>query len=244
MSIASERRVILAIDTTGNPGSIALVSEDGSSASMVIEEVQLDSPEGFGQVLFGEIDAMLARAGIGVRDLAAFASASGPGSFTGVRTGLAAVKGLGEATGRPVIAVSNLQALASYGTASFRAPVLDARRGEVYGAVYNDALELVQDEVVSQLDAWLASLSMNVEFVIPAIAGEAEQSIADALPKERLTHAPRAMAAAIGKIALDRLRNKLRLGVAQDPAEMDANYVRRSDAQMLWTDPHAVKVTP
>ena len=247
MNTSSQRRLILAIDTTGNPGSIALVSENGGSAYTVIEQVQLDSHEGFGQGLFGEIDAMLARAGVAVRDLAAFAAASGPGTFTGVRIGLAAVKGFSDATGRPAIAISNLQALASYGSASLRAVVLDARRGEIYGAVYNSDLELVQDEVVSQLDAWLKSLPTNVEFVIRTIVGEAEQRIADALsqglPAHQLTHAPRAIAGAIGKIALDRLLHHSPLGLEQDPAEIDANYVRRSDAESLWSDPHAVKLT-
>jgi tRNA threonylcarbamoyladenosine biosynthesis protein TsaB len=254
---SSPRRLILAVDTTGNPGSIALVAEDSGSAYQVIEEVQLDSPEGFGQVLFGEIDALLARAGAGVRDLAAFASASGPGSFTGVRIGLAAAKGLGEATGRPVIAVSNLQALAFYGSALLRAVVMDARRGEVYGAVYNSDLELVEDEVVSRLDAWLASLpkpaAADVEFVIPTIVSEADRRIAEALSQWRPAHpadpvykvaqAPRAMAGAIGKIALDRFRHPSRMGLALDAAEIDANYVRRSDAEMAWSDPHAVRLT-
>ncbi len=68
-----------------------------------------------------------------------FAAASGPGSFTGVRVGLACVKGLAEALGKPAVAVSNLRAIASFGTAPWRAVVLDARRGEIYGAVYDAA---------------------------------------------------------------------------------------------------------
>ena len=251
MNTASQRRLILAIDTTGSPGSIALVSEAGGSAYEVMEEVQMDSPEGFGQVLFGEIDALLGRAGVGVRDIAAFASASGPGSFTGVRIGLTAVKGLGEATGRPVIAVSNLQALASYGTASsgsapLRAVLMDARRGEIFGAVYNSALELVQEEIVIRIEEWLASLPGDVEFIIPTIVSDAERSMVEALsqnrPVHKITQAPGAIAGAIGRIALDRLWRGSQLGVVQDPAEVDANYVRRSDAELLWKDPNAVKV--
>jgi tRNA threonylcarbamoyladenosine biosynthesis protein TsaB len=208
----------------------------------------MDSPEGFGQTLIGEIDSLLKRAGVGVRDIAAFASASGPGSFTGVRIGLTAVKGLGEAAGRPVIAVSNLRALASFGSDSFgagtlRAVALDARRGEIYGAVYNAALELARDEVVIQLEAWLASLRKEVEFVMPKILTDAERNIADTLARERpaskIVQAPRAMAGAVGKIALDCLRR----GVVLDPAELDANYVRRSDAELFWKDPVAAKIT-
>ena len=94
---------VLAIDTTGDVGSMALVGERG-----LIEEVMLDSPDGFAHVLFDEIERLLGRHALRVAQMTAFASASGPGSFTGVRVGLTAVKGLAEATGRKVIAVSNL----------------------------------------------------------------------------------------------------------------------------------------
>ncbi len=86
---------VLAIDTTGDVGSIALAGERG-----LIEEVMLDSPDGFAHVLFDEIERLLGRHALNVRQMDAFASASGPGSFTGVRVGLTAVKGLAEATGR------------------------------------------------------------------------------------------------------------------------------------------------
>ena len=69
---------------------------------------------------------------------------------------MTAVKGLAEATGRKAIAISNLQALAWYGSRRLRGVVLDARRGEVYGAVYNSALELVQEEIVAPRHADIA----------------------------------------------------------------------------------------
>jgi tRNA threonylcarbamoyladenosine biosynthesis protein TsaB len=201
----------------------------------------LVSPDGLAHILFGEIDSLLARANIDVRDIAAFASASGPGSFTGVRIGLTAVKGLAEATGRTVIAISNLQALASFGEGPVRAVAIDARRGEIYGAVYNAELETVHEEVVMKLDAWLVSLPWGevegeVEFLIPANGN----LLASAFPRGRLIEAPSSLAGAIGKIALGRFRR----GLAQDPAEIDANYVRRSDAELLWKDPAAAKGPP
>ena len=70
-----------------------------------------------------------------LEEIDCFAAASGPGSFTGVRVGLAAVKGLAEALGKPAVGISNLRALSLFGKAALRAVVLDARRGEVYGAV-------------------------------------------------------------------------------------------------------------
>jgi tRNA threonylcarbamoyladenosine biosynthesis protein TsaB len=211
---------VLAIDTTGEFGSIALAGERG-----VVEEVPLASPDGFSHVLFDEIERLLERHGVRVEQIDAFASASGPGSFTGVRVGLTAVKGLAEATGRKVVAVSNLQALAWYGSRPLRAVVLDARRGEVYGAVFDAALQLVEDEVVTSLPVWLASLPQgDLEFVTHGLNLEGVS--------RPVTAAPRAIAGAIGRIAFDRLAR----GEVLDPSDVDANYVRRSDAELLWKD--------
>ncbi|HEV2198778.1 MAG TPA: tRNA (adenosine(37)-N6)-threonylcarbamoyltransferase complex dimerization subunit type 1 TsaB [Bryobacteraceae bacterium] len=222
--------LILAIDTTGARGSVALVSKAG-----VIEEAELDSPDGFAHVLFGEIEALLARAGVAMGDISAFASAAGPGSFTGVRVGLTAVKGLAEATGRRAVAVSNLQALASFGSGPLRAVAIDARRGEIYGAVYNAALEPVHEEIVTKFEAWLSSLpKRELEFIgIQVTRGAGGDPVAEADVRAPVFDPPRALAGAIGRIALDRLE----LGLARDPAEIDANYVRRSDAELLWKDP-------
>lgn len=211
---------VLAIDTTGDVGSIALVGQRG-----LIEEAVLDSCDGFAHVLFDEIEHLLDRHGLSVCQMDAFASASGPGSFTGVRIGLTAVKGLAEATGRKVIAVSNLQALAWFGSRPLRAVVLDARRGEVYGGVYNAALQLVQGEVVAPLPVWLASLPQgDLEIVtqrFPLVETTAP-----------VFQAPLALAGSIGRIAFERFL----MGQVLDPSDIDANYVRRSDAELLWKD--------
>jgi tRNA threonylcarbamoyladenosine biosynthesis protein TsaB len=83
-----------------------------------------------------------------------------------VRIGLACVKGLAEAVGKPVVAVSNLQALAAFGTAPLRATVLDARRGEIYGAVYDADLNPVAPELVMKFPQWLESLPAgSIEFI-------------------------------------------------------------------------------
>src|SRR5579871_1801108 len=101
--------MILSIDTTHEFGSLAL-----TSGGTLVEEVALHSPDGFAHVMFGEIDALLRRHGCTVGQAECFAAAVGPGSFTGVRVGIACIKGLAEATGRPVVGVSNLAALAAF----------------------------------------------------------------------------------------------------------------------------------
>ena len=117
--------MILAVDTTREFGSIALAGAEGP-----VDEELLHAEDGFGHVLYGHLARMLDRHGLRVEDIECFAAASGPGSFTGVRVGLACVKGLAEACGKRVVAVSNLRALAAFGSAPLRATALDARRGD------------------------------------------------------------------------------------------------------------------
>jgi tRNA threonylcarbamoyladenosine biosynthesis protein TsaB len=217
--------VILSIDTTSEFGSFALTEGD-----RVTEEIPLHSPDGFGHILFQRIEQLLARHNVKVEQMDCFAAASGPGSFTGVRVGLTAVKGLAEATGKRVVAVSNLQALAFFGTAPLRATVLDARRGEVYGAVYNDRLEIVEPEVVIKFPAWVQTLPAGrIEFVSTDFS-PFRASVDSNIP---VVIAPRALAGAIGIIAASEYRS----GRASDPAAIDANYVRRSDAELFWREP-------
>jgi tRNA threonylcarbamoyladenosine biosynthesis protein TsaB len=190
--------VILAIDTTHEAGSMALADSE-----RVIGEAPLDEPEGFAHVLYGHLARLLDKHGVCLEDVDCFAAASGPGSFTGVRVGLACIKGLAEALGKPAVAVSNLEALASFGTAPLRAVMIDARRGEIYGAVYDDSGKLVQPEVVMKQSDWEATLPREAE---------------------RVT-GPRRLAGAVARIAAGRLLR----GEAVDAAAIDANYVRRPD---------------
>jgi tRNA threonylcarbamoyladenosine biosynthesis protein TsaB len=216
--------VILSIDTTSEFASIALT--EGERA---IDQIVLQSPDGFGHILYHHLQQLLSRNRLTIQHIECFAAASGPGSFTGVRVGLTAVKGLAEATGKRVVAVSNLRAMAFFGTAKLRATVLDARRGEVYGAVYDELLRAVAAETVMRFPAWLETLPADgYEFISHDFSPF--QGVVDVgIP---VVTAPRAMAHAIGRIAW----LELKAGGAQDPAEIDANYVRRSDAELFWKD--------
>jgi tRNA threonylcarbamoyladenosine biosynthesis protein TsaB len=219
--------VILAVDTTHEFGSLALT--EGES---VVAEVLLHAPDGFGQILFDHLGRLLDRHALTIGQIDCFAAAAGPGSFTGVRIGIACVKGLAEATGRQACAISNLEAAATFGTRPLRAVVQDARRGEIYGAVYDSQGRRVHDEVVTKFAAWLETLPGEVEFVStdfdPFQAALAGTRFADA----PVTTAPRALAAAMGRIAHRRQQS----GQTEDPAQLDANYVRRADAELLWKD--------
>jgi tRNA threonylcarbamoyladenosine biosynthesis protein TsaB len=219
--------VILAIDTTHEFGSIALLAGEE-----LLEETLLHAPDGFGQILYGHLARMLDRHGCRVEDIDCFAAASGPGSFTGVRVGLACVKGLAEAAGKPVVPVSNLQALAAFGTAPLRATVLDARRGEIYGAVYDAELNPIAPEIVMKFPQWLDTLPAGpIEFISTDFSPFRAALAGTRFAGAPIIDAPRALARAIARIAF----RKFGQGLAVDPAEVDANYVRRSDAELFWT---------
>ena len=218
--------LILAIDTTAEFGSIALLG-DSADGRLVADELPLHAPDGFGPLVFDAIATLLKRHEVELRDVTRFAAASGPGSFTGVRIGLAAAKGLAEVAGKPIVPVSNLHALASFGSQPRRAVLLDARRGEVYAAVYDgQTLDTASPEVVARLAEWLEAVVPvdDLEFIAQDFT-----PFAAALPATvPQVIAPRGLALAIARLAQN--------ADPHDAASVDANYVRRSDAELLWKD--------
>ncbi|MCX6595670.1 MAG: tRNA (adenosine(37)-N6)-threonylcarbamoyltransferase complex dimerization subunit type 1 TsaB [Acidobacteria bacterium] len=196
---------LLALDTTSEHGSVALLEY-----GQVVATREMHEEDGYSAVIFGVIAELLARVGWKLSDLDCFAGATGPGSFTGVRVCLTAVKGLAEANGRPAVGVSNLQALASLGNDAVRAPWIDAHRGEVYSGLYDARGHALRPEAVAPREEWQAQLDPETE----AITGEGV-----------------ALASPIGRIAYGRWR----AGERPDPASLEANYVRRSDAELFST---------
>lgn len=196
---------ILALDTTSELGGVAV-----RSGGKLVAAETVHAPDGFAHVIFPVIEQVLHEAGIGLRDIDCFAAASGPGSFTGVRVGLSAVKGLAAALGKPAVGVSNLKALASLGTRPLRVPLIDARRNQTYAAVYDADLQPVVPEAVVSLAEWLTQLpKADYEFIELAKAG-------------------RDLSAAVAAVAEKEPWS--------DPSVLDANYVRRSDAELFWRD--------
>lgn len=215
---------ILAIDTSSSHGSLAL-SVDGQLAA----ELHLQAPEGFAHVLFPAIETLLRDARSRLTDVHCFAVTSGPGAFTGLRVGLAAAKGLAEATGKLCAPISTLRVLASAGQTAARGVVMDARRGQVFAAVYDNALQLLAPEVVTDLREWLTDFPQVSEFVA---APEFHSVVQEMRPDALLISPPRFLAAALAHCAeLDGHRTGW-----TDPALVDANYVRRSDAEMFWRE--------
>src|ERR1700756_4143603 len=110
--------ILLAVDTSGKDGSIAVArapeNARETSELTILEVVPLEGGT-FSAQLVPQIAELLSKHGLTRTDIEAFAVASGPGSFTGLRVGLAAVKALAEILGKPIAAVSRLEAVARSG---------------------------------------------------------------------------------------------------------------------------------
>jgi tRNA threonylcarbamoyladenosine biosynthesis protein TsaB len=225
--------LIIAIDTSGRKGSVALCRGDHNS----FEVLQLTSLEGgtYSAQLMPVISSVLSQHHLDKTKLDGFVVVSGPGSFTGLRVGLATVKGLCEVLQKPLAAVSMLEAVALiYGRPGESATaILDAGRGEIYVGEYKvstGSAGLIR-EYIAKLDDFIDQAR--------AITGDlltADASIADRLQSAnldvRLIDA--LQADQIGRIGL----KKLLAGDVADPATVDVNYIRRSDAEIFSAPKH------
>lgn len=238
--------LVLAIDTTTEHGSLAL-----QRGEQLLECREVHAHQAFSRVVFAEIRALLERHQTSLREVDLFAAASGPGSFTGVRVGLTAAKGLAAVHGKKVAPVSNLAATASLAPAGPRIliPLLDARRGELFAAVFERAepedahspLRPLAEELVARppaLAEQLATLRLppqDTAFCGPEVArlSELVSGGQSALARfARVVTGP-ALAAAVARLALVAYSG----GQVLTAEAADANYVRRSDAEIFQPNP-------
>jgi tRNA threonylcarbamoyladenosine biosynthesis protein TsaB len=125
--------IILAVDTSTTSCSVAVIDEDSLLAEATIVREQTHSKH-----LMDMVDSVVTLAGLSISELDGFAVTRGPGTFTGLRIGISTVKGLAVASGKPVVGISSLDALAKQCAYSSNlvCPLIDARKGEVYFARY------------------------------------------------------------------------------------------------------------
>ncbi len=241
--------LLLAADTSGKQGSIAL-AQCGAGESCAIDIVEVVPLTGgaFSAELVPRIAALLEKHGYSKSDLDAFAVASGPGSFTGLRVGLAAIKALAEALRKPIVAVSLLGAVAHSGAARGRVLAgLDAGRGDVYAGDYDlgpqiGAPALMRSERVLSREEFVAEVmsaksglgESKLEAVVTPDAALAEAvqlaakatGIAPGVRVELIEHPNSGVIARLGWEHLQR-------GETVAPEKLEANYIRHSDAEIF-----------
>ena len=210
-----ERKLVLGIDTCGPMGSVAL-ARLGGDAVEVLGRRELEG-RGYSATLVSAVGELLGEAGIRPAQLGAIVVTSGPGSFTGVRVGLSAVKGLAEPSGIPVVAVSRLEVLAH--KVGVLSAALDAHRHEVF-------LRIAERELLSGVGE-LASFGAPDRIAVCDEAAEAFLRVVWPQTEVLQTAAPTAadaMALALPRIVA---------GEFEDLALLDGHYLRRSDAEIF-----------
>jgi tRNA threonylcarbamoyladenosine biosynthesis protein TsaB len=215
--------LLLAIDTCGPSGSVALGQVVGEELR-ILGEATLGGRT-YSADLVARVSEMLGTAKLKLPQISAIVAVNGPGSFTGVRVGLAAVKGLAEGAQIPVTAVSRLEVLAA--KAGVSSAALDAHRHEVYLRVGGQARELLAGA------GELSSL-LPVPLRIAFCDEEAALLLASAWTIAELVRA-------VAPTASDALRlcaSRVAAGEFVDLALLDGNYLRRSDAE-IFGEPNA-----
>ena len=218
--------LILAADTSGKQGSIALAHGLNNGKCDVIEVVPLTGGT-FSAQLVPQVAALLSKHGFKKQDIDAFAVASGPGSFTGLRVGLAAIKGLAEILEKPIATVSMLEAVATAGGMQGRVlAILDAGRKEVYAGEYQVAADRARmiDERLIALEALATSVD-GLTLMTP------EKSIAETLAAKGISavEVPVQQGDAIASLGW----KKILAGETVSPEALEANYIRRTDAEIF-----------
>lgn len=226
---------VLALDTTTRAGSVALVEDDH-----IVAEREGDGARSLAERLPGDLVALLKDAGVGLAAIDLFAVAAGPGSFTGLRIGIATLQGLAFVGARPMVALSALEALGQMAArdlapGSIVAAWMDAHRHEVFSAIYRVtdappfAVARVEEIGAAVVDGPAAILSRWKEQGLPElVVGDGALVYRDQLDGVARISAPPLLAGAIGRMAIARAR----AGLAVGPAAVQPLYIRRPDAEI------------
>jgi tRNA threonylcarbamoyladenosine biosynthesis protein TsaB len=210
----------LLMDTCGSEGSVALADTEQTNAVIATESLPGRSAS---ERLLPVVRQLLGTAGWTLRELAAIVVVHGPGSFTGVRVGLSAAKGLSEAAGVPLIAVSRLAVLAAAAgwVEGEVCAVLDAGRGEFYGGVYFGSRCVREGLMTGE------GVAAAAEKVVVVVACEVK--VAEELRGLHPLMVKEPVAADALPFAVERFAAK----EFDDVATLDANYLRRTDAEIF-----------
>lgn len=189
---------LLGLDTSTSAASAAVMLPDGEEFEVTPGPERLGQPPAHASELMPAVAEAMGRAGVGWRDLDAIAVGVGPGAFTGLRIGIATARALAMASGLPLRRVSSLAALAAGIDGALRLPLIDARRGELFSALY-EGDERIWEPFAASPDALVARL--RDEGFTPLAAGDGsvkfrgvlEDAGISVLPDESVSHVVRAL---------------------------------------------------
>jgi len=225
---------ILSIETSTRVGSVAIIEDEHLIAEYILNVVSTHSER-----LLPSIDQILKDSQLTVRDIEGFAVSLGPGSFTGLRIGISTVKGLALATGRAVVGVPTLDCLAHNiaFTHLLVCPILDARKGEVYTALYqgdgSGRLEKLTPDLAIKPEELLTRIKEPVIFL-----GDGVEAYRDTLRsgQDNCLFAPAYLnqprASVLAKLGLE----KFKQGHIFKEEEIQPLYCRLAEAEIAWKE--------
>jgi len=226
---------ILGIDTATSCGSIGLIDDDA-----VVAEYAFDRDETPSAQLVPAIQALLQEARLDLAEIDGIAVTLGPGSFTGLRVGLSAVKGLALAVEKPVAGVPTLDALASqlpFTPSLIICPIVDARKDEVYTALYKQGgggVEQLTPYQVLSPARLLEELPLQETVFLGDGVEVYGELIVERLADKALFAPPHLRflrGTTVAKLGLQRMAH----GDGDDVSSLVPIYVRPSDAEIAWT---------
>jgi tRNA threonylcarbamoyladenosine biosynthesis protein TsaB len=219
--VAQFGMLLLAVDTCGPTGSVALGRLAGRDLE-ILGQIELEG-RSYSATLVTAVGELLKSAGVWLNDVGGIVAVSGPGSFTGVRVGLAAVKGLAEGAEIPVVAISRLEVLAR--KSGVPSAALDAHRGEVFLRVERTGKG--PRELLAGMQE-LAAID-PAPLRIAVCDDGAAAVLGAAWPGTQLVRC----AAPIATDAMRLGEARLVAGAVVDLALLDGHYLRRSDAEIF-----------
>ena len=218
----------LAIDTSTLVSSVAIATEFD-----VLAEINVKVKKTHSERLMAHIKEVIEKSEIPKEKINKIAVSGGPGSFTGLRIGLATAKAMAYALNIPIIKVPTLKAMAFSCPieGSYLVPMLDAQRGDVYQAVYKwdgfNLIEILPETVVSFKDAYKKLQDLDMPYVI---LGEAAHMYSEEIEKPLLGHITMPRAASVALLGIKMFKE----GIVDDVFSLEPFYIRRSEAEILF----------
>ena len=217
--------LLLVTDTSGRNGTVALARAESEDLH-ILEVVPLAGGM-FSAQLVPQIVTLLQNHGLSKTNIDAFVVVSGPGSFTGLRVGLAAIKALAEILQKPIVPVSLLELVATTCHAEGKVvAALDGGRREVFFGAYElagESIQVLREELLSQADFVSAARDSMVVTPDAALAAIAREGGLTVVTVENPN------SEVIARFGW----KKLQAGATVSPEKLEANYMRRSDAEMF-----------
>jgi len=227
---------ILAMDTSSVNSTVCISDEN-----KIIGEYTVSNDRAHSQIIMPMLDALLNNCSLTIKDIDVFAVALGPGSFTGLRIGIAAMKTLAQSLSKPIIGASSLDEIAYsfFATDSIVCPILDARRNEVYNALYLKGRKIVTERVVDFDEVLIELADKDVIFAGDASVKYRDKILSFNKPNWQLAPSCLSMqrASSLASIASDRAANN----DFDELCDLSPLYLRLSQAEREYNLNHGLQ---